>query len=131
MFYVVATAVLWLVAIGPQPQWGERRPLKYGPYRLVVDLPLVKSIRVVSRAWIPATLCLAVASGLGAGVLLSSFPRRRPLIVAIVSAALLAEGWFVDDVFAVPRPMRAGILPPQALVLDLPIGDLLEDTVSE
>jgi energy-coupling factor transporter ATP-binding protein EcfA2 len=45
-FYLVGAIVMWLFALGPEPQWsGVRATLKYGPYWLLLHLPAAQSIR--------------------------------------------------------------------------------------
>ena len=56
LFYFVTAVVMWLLALGPSR----------GPYWLLLQLPGAQSIRVPARAWLPATLCLAVCAGFGA-----------------------------------------------------------------
>lgn len=122
LFYGVAAVVLWLLALGPEPEWTTPwRALLVGPYRLLLEIPGVESLRVPARAWLPATLCLALLAGCGAGRLLRDHTGRARLLIVVLSAAVLVEGWFFDGTMEAPRPMRQGVVPAGALVLDLPL----------
>src|SRR5207244_2082651 len=124
VFYAVALLFLWLIALGPEPEWSTPwRALATGPYRVVMELPGLRSIRVPARAWLPGVLCLAMLAGYGAAALFTRFaPRRRPLLAAL-AVLIVFEGWFSDRTQPVPRPLRAGAIPPGALVLDMPMDE--------
>lgn len=120
LFYFAAAAVMWTFTLGPEVRWsGVRVPPNYGPYWLLMHLPGVQSIRVPSRAWLPATLCLAVCAGFGAAWL-ATRRRTRWAIVPLIML-MVAEGWFVGQSVQVPTALRL-FIPPQAQVLDLPIS---------
>jgi hypothetical protein len=120
VFYAVAATVLWLLALGPQPDWsGGWRGLAYGPYQLLMWLPGFSSIRVPARAWLPAVLCLAMLAAYGTAAL----AQRRRWFVALVAVLIGMEGWFVDVTQRVPAPMPAGVIPSDAVVLDLPFEE--------
>jgi hypothetical protein len=117
LFYLAGAFLMWAFALGPEVQWFDMRvPLRYTPYSLLLELPGSHSIRVPSRAWLLATLCLAVCAGLGAAWLASQ--RRAKWIIAPLATLMIAEGWFVGPAIQVPTslPLR---IPPGALVLDL------------
>ena len=57
----------------------------------------------------------------GVASILRRYPRYAPLIVGALAVCIVAEGWHADRTRAVPRPMRRGAIPSDALVLDLPI----------
>ncbi|MBI4887991.1 MAG: hypothetical protein HY824_12930, partial [Acidobacteria bacterium] len=91
VFYGAAAVVLWLVALGPEPEWSTPwRALAYGPYWLLMKLPGVQSMRVPARAWFPATLCLAMLAAFGTSALLQRYPRRRGSSVAALALVLVA-----------------------------------------
>jgi hypothetical protein len=117
LFYLTGAVLMWAFALGPEIYWFDVRvPLRYTPYSLLLDLPGAHSIRAPSRAWLLATLCLAVCAGLGAAWL-ASRPRSKWLI-APLATLMIAEGWFVGP--AVPAPTSLPLrIPPDALVLDL------------
>ena len=122
LFYAAAVVALWLIALGPEPEWSTPwRALVFGPYRLLMELPGVQSIRVPARAWLPAVLSLAMLAGFGAASVLRRYPRHARMVLALLALLIVTEGWFTDDIRAVPRPMRAGAIPEDAVVLDLPM----------
>ena len=122
VFYAVAAVALWLLALGPEPEWSTPwRALLFGPYRLFMELPGVDSIRVPARAWLPAMLCLAMLAGFGTAVLLRRYVQQRRTVLLALALLIVAEGSFGDGTMAVPRPMRRGAIPQEALVLDLPV----------
>jgi hypothetical protein len=108
LFYLAAALMMWWLALGP-----ER-----GPYWLLLNVPGGQSIRVPARAWLPATMCLAVCAGFG-GAWLAKQGRARWLI-APLAVLIVAEGWFAAPVLQAPARQRLAI-PADALVLDLPI----------
>jgi hypothetical protein len=117
LFYLAGAFIMWAFALGPEVRWFDVRiPLRYTPYSLLLALPGSHSIRVPSRAWLLATLCLAVCAGLGAAWLASR--RHAKWLIAPLATLMIAEGWFVGPVVQVPTslPLR---VPPGALVLDL------------
>lgn len=122
IFYLVGAIVMWLCALGPEPQWfGVRSTLKYGPYWLLLRLPGAQSIRVPARAWLPATLCLAVVAGFGALYLAGNERTKR--VLGVLALIIVAEGWFYDGTMRAPEPVLSGLIPAGAVVLDLPIGE--------
>jgi hypothetical protein len=130
IFYLLGAIAMWLFALGPEPQWhGVPSMLKYGPYWLLLRLPGAQSIRVPARAWLPATLCLAVAAGFGAAYLASNGRTKR--VLGVLALLMLAEGWFFDGTIRAPEPMLNGVIPAGAVVLDLPIGVESANTSAE
>jgi hypothetical protein len=130
IFYLVGAIVMWLFTLGPEPQWsGVRSTLKYGPYWLLLHLPGAQSIRVPARAWLPATLCLAVVAGFGAAYLASHERTKR--VLGVLALIVIAEGWFYDGTMRAPEPVLNGLIPAGAVVLDLPIGEESANTGAE
>ena len=120
LFYFAGAVVMWTFTLGPEVRWsGVRVPPNYGPYWLLLHLPGVQSIRVPSRAWLPATLCLAVCAGFGAAWLATR--RRTRWVIAPLIMLIVAEGWFVGQTVQVADRV-ARCLSRQAQVLDLPIS---------
>jgi hypothetical protein len=120
-FYFAAAVVMWLLALGPEPTWSGVQVLTHGPYWLLLQLPGAQSIRVPARAWEPAALCLAVCAGHGAEYLLRATTRTR-MLAALLAIAIVGEGWFTEGTATMPQPLPKGLIPPDSLVLDLPIG---------
>jgi len=117
LFYLAGAILMWALALGPEVHWFNMKvPLRYTPYSLLLELPGSHSIRVPARAWLLATLCLAVCAGLGAAWLASR--RHATWLIAPLATLMIAEGWFVGPVVQAPTPLPLHI-PPDALVLDL------------
>jgi hypothetical protein len=114
LFYFVAAISMWMLALGPTR----------GPYWLLLQLPGAQSIRVPARAWLPATLCLAVCAGFGAAWLAGR--RQTRWLVALFAVLIVAECWFVAPTMKAPDAVRLGV-PPGAIVLDLPIGQTYQN----
>jgi hypothetical protein len=129
VFYAAGAAAMWLLALGPEPTWAGARVGAYGPYRLLLLLPGSTSVRVPARAFELAVLCLAVTAGGGAAMLMQRV-RWRWMGIAL-AAMVLAEGWFSDATPQVPQPLRAGVIPSGAIVLDLPIGATADNVPAE
>ena len=132
MFYAVAVVVMWLIALGPQPEWSTPwRGLAYGPYYLLIRLPGMQSIRVPARAWLPAVLCLSVLTAFGTAVLLQRFRHHARILVVALALLVVAEGWFVDRIVPAPQPMRPGAIPEGAVVLDLPVEEGMHNAIPQ
>lgn len=117
LFYLTGAFLMWALALGPEVRWfNVDVPSRYTPYSLLLELPGSHSIRVPSRAWLLATLCLAVCAGLGAAWLASR--RHAKWLVAPLAALLIAEGWFGGPTVPAPMPLSIRV-PPDAVVLDL------------
>ena len=123
-FYLCASFVMWLLALGPTVVlMGVPRAVP-GPFRLVFLLPGGGGLRVPARFWLMATLCLSIVAGLAASYLLA---RRRPLtalgLSALLAMGLLSDGW--STIPAAPVPVAfpdEGALRAQT-VMALPVGN--------
>lgn len=124
-FYLFGAVVMWLLALGPRVTWRGEPILSRSLYSLLLAAPGVNGLRVPSRFWMMAVLCLSVAAGV---LLARALPRMRRSVAvgaaAVVAAGLLADGWttipFVPVTrMAIPAPgsLRDGT------VLRLPLGD--------
>ena len=124
LFYVSAAILMALFCAGPAPSIGSLSVL-WHPYTWLTLLPGFNGLRVPSRFFMLAALCLAVAAGLSLDVLGRRAGRWRPLLVALACTGLAVDGAIAG--------MPLGI-PPQALeidrsrdagarVLTLPVGD--------
>ena len=122
VFFAVTLVVVWLLALGPLPEWSTPwRAITYGPYWLFMLLPGADAIRVPARIWLAGVLCLAMLAGYGTSALLRQYVRRPILAVVALSLLIIVEGWFRGGTVEVPRPMPAGVIPEGAIVLDLPV----------
>jgi hypothetical protein len=86
-----------------------------------MQLPGYDTVRAPARMWLPAVMCLAVLAGYGAVAVLRRYSRHGRVAMCVLAVAVIVEGWSFDGTMEVPKPMRAGAIPPGALVLDLPI----------
>ncbi len=107
IFYAAATLVLASLTLGPGGE-GNGPPSPLYPYRWLLWLPGFDGLRVPARFAMPATLCLAVACGIGAARLLTLAGRWRALVTASALAGLVADG------ITGPLPMLS---PPGKIVL--------------
>jgi hypothetical protein len=130
-FYAAAAFLLWLLVLGPEPRWADEPLTTLGPYRALMWLPGVESIRVPPRAWLPATLCLAVLAGYGVAALQRRAGNVGRTMVVLAAVLVLAEGWFTEDVDPAPSVMQAGVIPRDAVVLDLPIEQFWVNTIAQ
>ena len=129
-FYAVAALVMWSLTLGPEPEWNGN-PIAYGPYRLLMELPGLDSIRVPARAWLPAALCLAVLAAFGVKALVERVPRHARAIAFAVGLAIVAEGWFYEVIVAAPRMTIERAIPEGAVVLDLPIDEAFWNAIPQ
>ena len=122
VFFGVAVVVLWLFALGPEPEWSTPwHGITYGPYWLFMHVPGVNAIRVPARVWLPALLCLAMMAGYGTIAVSRRYRRWPRLTVAGLTLLIVAEGSFAAGTVEVPSPMRPGVIPEGAVVLDQPL----------
>jgi hypothetical protein len=86
------------------------------------------SVRVPARIWMAVLVCLAVLAGAGAAVLLRRYARRSTLVLTVLAFLIVAEGWFSDVGMRAPDPITPGLIPTDALVLELPVDDVATHT---
>jgi hypothetical protein len=130
-FYLVATAALYLLALGPEPSLLGRPLLYEPPYAWLMRLPGFDVMRVPARFAMAAVLCqsqllaLAVARWAPGSMLttrshaLARWPR--PVFAAAICVGLLVDGWIRLPVAAAPErgPDWQGV----EAVVELPPGD--------
>ena len=123
-FYVLASAVMAVLACGPVMRSAGDVLLDPSPYRWLMALPGFGELRVPSRFWMMGVFCLSVAAGLGYAALTRTRESLRYALCAIVSTGLLADGWLKAMPIA-PTPAvwtsidGADSRPP---LLELPLG---------
>jgi len=125
VFYVAATVLMWVLALGPGGEGQEPASLAR-PYSWLLALPGFSGLRVSSRFAMVGTLCLAVAASLATAQIAKLTPlagRWRAFAGAVVLAGLVVDG-MTRAVPVVPPPGKM-ILPgsQQAAVLELPIDN--------
>lgn len=124
VFYIAAAFLMWICALGPVPALHETRVIYEAPYRWLTRLPGFDGLRVPARFWMMALVCLSAAASIAFNRI---GERRRRILLAVVAAGMLLDGW--PRVFKVvqarePRPMPADV----SARLDLPVGD--DDTLA-
>jgi len=132
MFYVLAAAAMFVLALGPSIKFLGV-PLMYkSPYALLTLLPGYDSIRVPARFAMLAALCVSAAAALAFARLTDS--RSRPVRLAaagLVAVWVLIDGW-IGPMPLVPLPARLAALESGATgaVVELPIGETEADTAA-
>jgi hypothetical protein len=121
-FYLGATVVSLILAMGPTPRaWGEKF-WNDGPYAwLMAIMPGLDGVRVPARFVLLAVLCTAIFTAL-------LLARVRPgrvgadrLFFGVVTLALLLETWPPALAMAT-LPARAPAIAQDAVVIELPFG---------
>jgi hypothetical protein len=126
-FYLVATAVLVLCALGPKPTLLGHQILYKPVYAWLMELPAFSSIRVPARFAMPAMLALSVAGAIAFSAL-AARPHRRPVLALLLMGGVIADSW-IAPLPLLPLPDRwptsqaAGF----ASVLELPLGTGFDD----
>ena len=123
-FYALGTVAIAILCMGPQIRAGSRVILDSAPYGWLMTLPGFDGLRVPTRFWTLGTLWLAVAAALGLSTI---EPRRRGarlLVTAVLSAAVVAEGWLHNMPMATPPEQWSEVEPPGSdrALLELPLG---------
>ena len=118
-FYVLAACATWLFALGPEAELFGHRALERAPYDWLMALPGFDGLRVPARFWMMTLLCLSALAAFAVARLQG--PSRR-ILVAVIAAGLLLDGW--PKQFAVlAAPDRRPTAPGVAARLDLPMTD--------
>jgi hypothetical protein len=129
-FYAVAAGVMYFFALGPEPHWGATQILYKPPYAWLMYLPGFDSVRVPARFGLLMMLCLSAAAALAYARIFTTPSRAR---AALISLAVLAEGWIVMPVAALPPVVAVPprILSANASILELPVSGTFEgDTIA-
>ncbi len=77
VFYVASTFLLGVLCFGPQLQTADRIHVGRMPFRWLMYLPGFDSVRVPTRFWMLAILCLAIAAGLSFARIASRFDNAQ------------------------------------------------------
>ena len=122
VFYAAAAALMTWMAFGPAAEPPSIHSL-WRAYEWIAWLPGFSGLRVPARFFMLATLCLAVASGLGIAALAAAHPRAGRVAAGVAVIGLLADGWITAMPLGTPpRPFDMPIAT-GAVVLELPITD--------
>jgi hypothetical protein len=120
VFYVLAMAAMFVCALGPEPRLFGRPILYEPPYAWLMRVPGFDTLRVPARFAMLFVLCQCVLLAL-AVARWSSRQRRPQLVVALMGAGLLVDGWARVHV---EQPPPAGPQWPDvvAAVVEVPLG---------
>lgn len=121
LFYIGAALVLGWLAAGPSSaQWSAGS--LWHAYDWIDWLPGYNGLRVPARFFMLATLCLAIAAGIGVAAIATT--RRRAVATAsIVCALAFADGWILPLPLGTPPHAYGMPLASDAHVLELPLDD--------
>jgi hypothetical protein len=120
-FYALAAVLMALLSAGPAPSLRSLETL-WHPYTFLASLPGFSGLRVPTRFFMLAALCLAVAAGLSFAAIERRFPRRRAWLAFMVFAGLAVDGAIAGMPLGVP-PSQLAIPESGARVLALPFED--------
>lgn len=121
-FYLLAAFLLAVLSMGPHPSVMGTSVMTHSPYLGLMQLPGFDGLRVPARFWMLALVCVSAAAALAYARLVPSESRRPRAALAVVTLALLADGWVAFP--TVPAPRRSTMLEDRAdgPVLELPLG---------
>ena len=130
-FYLLATAALWILTLGPFPTFMGQPFIVDAPYLWLMQLPGFDAVRAPARFWMIAVACLSVAAGLAFARSVPVEARWRHLALGLASVAILADGW-TTRMPIVEVPPRSRVLEQAATgpVLELPLGDPFADVAA-
>ncbi|HEX6463657.1 MAG TPA: discoidin domain-containing protein [Vicinamibacterales bacterium] len=120
LFYTFAAVLMTLLCTGPAPE--RSIAALWQPYTWLTWLPGYGGLRVPSRFFMLAVLCLAVAAGLAFDALRVRLSRGRRLLAIAVFAGLAHDGAIAGMPLGVPPP-RLNLHESGAVVLVLPFED--------
>jgi len=126
MFYVFATAFMYLLCLGPQPRFLGAPFLYHAPYEWLMALPGYEAIRVPARFAMLAALCLAVSAGLSFAWLAGRgrAVTRAVFLVAVITGVCL-DSWLGRMPLRPPPERLAALesLPSGVAIVELPVGE--------
>ncbi len=123
-FYALGTIAIAILCMGPQIRAGSRVILDSAPYGWLMILPGFDGLRVPTRFWTIGSLCLAVAAALGFARLQPQRSAVRLAVAALLSVAIVAEGWLREMPIAAGPDLWPVVEPAESnrAVLELPLG---------
>jgi hypothetical protein len=93
-FYTLTILVLGLLCFGPVMRVGERPILAApAPYAWLMLLPGFDGLRVPTRLWMMASLCLSIAAALSFATLRRLMPTVGLALFPLAAAGLVLDGW--------------------------------------
>lgn len=124
-FYGLATAVMWLLAMGPTVRLFGERVLYKAPYAWLMLLPGFRDeFRAPARFAMLAELTLSAAVALALVRLVRHRPQTHFAALCLVGAAVVAESWLEPlPLHMPPTPLDVpAAVPRDAAVLEWPLG---------
>ena len=120
IFYVVAMAAMFVLALGPEPRLFGRPILYEPPYAWLMHLPGFDTLRVPARFAMLFVLCQSVLLAVAVSRW-SPRPGRAEVIAILIGAGLLVDGWARVHV---EQPPPSGPEWPEAVaaVVEVPPG---------
>lgn len=102
LLYGSLAATAFVLSLGPEPAAWSHRFLPVGPYLWLARIvPGMDGLRVPARMGVLVLLALSVLAAIGASRLFARLPRRtRAVVVSVLGAAIVAEGWAAPIVMA-------------------------------
>jgi hypothetical protein len=138
LLHLGLAVTLAVLSLGPRPRMRFLAVSVPGPYALLSWLPGFDALRVPARAYIAATVSVAVLAGLAADGLLGRARSRaaRAAAVALLGAVAVAECWHqgwrtepVRDAAAIAPVYRwLARQPGEIAIVELPLGNAAHDT---
>ena len=124
LVWLAVAAAFFVAALGPVVRVAGR-PLCPGPFGLVMDLPILRSMRGIHRFDQPYDIALGAAAALAFAALRRRFPSRA--LTATACALVALDTWPADVPsfrFPDPGPAAAALreLGPDAIVAYYPMG---------
>ena len=128
-FYILATVVTWLLALGPTITFMGTPSGYHGPFMWLLRLPGSTGLRVPARFWLMTVICLSVVAGLALAELLRGrFRHKARLATALVAIGVLADGWIMGiPAVPAPAPVPGEELLHRATVMELPADGAFHD----
>jgi F5/8 type C domain len=122
-FYLMATAAMWLFALGPAPTFLDRQALSSGPYQWLLMLPGYDGLRMSGRFWMLGAACASAAGALAFAKLVAPAGRWRHAALTLVTVVALGDGWMGAMPVSAP-PARSPLLERYGRypVLELPMS---------
>jgi len=118
VFYLVAAFAMWVLALGPDPTFLDRRVIYQAPYGQLMKLPGFDGLRVPARFWMMTLVCLSVVAALALNTLKM---QRRTIVGGLAAFGLLLDGWPGSFPVVQAPPLRPS--PPGVVArLDLPMS---------
>ena len=129
-FYLLASVILGLCAMGPYPAVAGTSFMADSPYGLMLQLPGFDALRAPARFWMLVLVCLSVLVALAYARVTPPGRRRGAAVLTVVAAGMLADGWVRFP--TVPAPEESRLLDSLAAgpVLELPLGWRDDDTAA-